>query len=53
MVKIAITGADQLITKDYYKNGLTINTVKADLEQAKALGLSSDVLVSGEALTFY
>ncbi len=50
MVKIAITGADQLITKDYYKNGLTINQVKSDLEKAKSLNLSSIITTQGDII---
>ncbi len=46
LVILAFHKADQLIDENYYNNGLAINTVKHDIEQAALLGITVDLTLS-------
>ncbi|MBS1175099.1 MAG: hypothetical protein H6R05_1230 [Burkholderiaceae bacterium] len=48
---IALNGIDSVISKDYYKEGLAINTDLSLDKKAAALGLVADVELAGSNIT--
>ena len=48
---IAVKGMDSVISKDYYKEGLAINTDLTRDKKAQALGIAADITIEGGDVT--
>lgn len=48
---VALKGLDPVITKDYYKEGLAVNTDLTRDKKAADLGLVADVRIDGQVVT--
>lgn len=46
-VFIAVKGADSVVSDSYYKEGLAINAIVADINKAKDMNLTADIGIDG------